>query len=417
MNAAGGNRRILFVDADTGRTGSTVSLEYLLHGFRSSGYEVFVLTPKSDPAVVSLLAKDAVVIGAGGWKMNSLGLSLHFSNTLSWFSWRGIVVMAKDIVKMFVVLRIVLRTIRETGAALVYANEYVLLQAYVAASLLRIPAVVHVRSPLLRGTFGLRRAIVSRVILLCNRAVIAITRLEAEQFRPGGRDRGKISVIGEFVRVAEAERLSPAGCREEFGLPPGKKVVAMLGGIQRVKGTIDFLHAADRVARQYRDVHFVIAGMAARGETGYYDACMKIAEGLKAEGSLTIMGEITDPLHLIAASDIIVSPSPESHFSRPVIEAWAASKPVIAARTEHMRELIADGVNGLLVDPGDDAALAGCIRRLLESPETGGNLGREGKRKAEDEFDGERNVQTIVGICDGVIPREASGSSQCAGGR
>jgi glycosyltransferase involved in cell wall biosynthesis len=412
MSAAGRNKRILFVDADAGRTGSTVSLEYLLRGFRSSGYEVFVLTPKRESKSISLLAENAVVIGVERWNLNSLGLSLHFSNTLSLFTWRGVVVMAKDIAKSFVVLRIVFRAIRDTGAVLVYANEYVLVQAYVAAALRRIPAVVHVRSPFIRGRFGLRRALLSRLILACSQAVIAITRIEAEQLRARDSDRGKIRVIGEFVPGGETGRLSPALCREEFGLPAMKKVVTMVGGFLRVKGTIDFLHAAERVARQSRDVHFVIAGTAARDGTAgvrqYYDACMKIAGELQSEGALTITGEITNSLHLIAASDIIVSPSPETHFSRPVVEAWAACKPVIAARTGHMGELIADGINGLLVDPGDDVALAGRIRRLLDSPELRDNLGREGKKKADAEFDAGKNVQRIVDICDGLIPYEAS---------
>jgi glycosyltransferase involved in cell wall biosynthesis len=406
MIADGERKRILFVDEDPGRTGSTVSLEHLLRGFRSSGYEVFVLTLKKNPLFLSRLAENAVVIEVRNWKMSSMGLNLYFTNNLSFFSWRSVVVTAKEILKSFIVFWIVLKTIRETRADLVYANEYVLVPAYVAAFLRRIPAVVHIRSPFLTGTFGIRRAILSHLVPACSRAVVAITCIEAGQLRPREKDRAKINIIGEFVPGGGSAGSAAAGsgCREGLELPAGGKVVTMLGGILNIKGTIDFLRAAVRVSRERRDVVFVIAGRVFRDETAgtrlYYDTCMKTSKELQSEGCLRIMGEIIDTAGLIAASDILVSPSPQTHFSRPVVEAWALSKPVVAVRTAHMSDLVGHGIDGFLVDPGDDGALAEYLLRLLDDPELCGMMGREGKKKAEARFDADKNIRKIIGICD-----------------
>jgi glycosyltransferase involved in cell wall biosynthesis len=406
MNPPGAGRRILFVDEDAGRSGSTVSLEYLLRGFRSEGYEVFVLTLKKNPVFLARLAESAVVIEVRKWKMSSMGLNLYFTNTLSVFSVRGMVVTVKEIVKSIIVFRIVLKAIRETRADLVYVNEYVLVPAYVAALLLRIPAVVHIRSQFLKGTFGVRRALLSRLIPACCRAVIAITRIEAAQLHPRRKDAARITIVGEFVPGSGSAGSSAAesACLDGLDLPAGSRIVTMLGGILSIKGSIDFLRAAVRVVRIRREVVFVIAGRVFKDETAatrsYYDACMKPSEELQSMGCLRITGEITDTAGLIAASDILVSPSPQTHFSRPVIEAWARSKPVVATRTAHMSDLVGDGVDGFLVGPGDDGALAERLLRLLDDSELCRRMGREGKKKAETLFDADRNIRKIVGICE-----------------
>jgi glycosyltransferase involved in cell wall biosynthesis len=406
MSTVRHNRRILFVDEDPGRTGSTVSLEYLLRGFRSGGYEVFVLTLKRDPVFLARLAENARVIEMRGWKMNSLGLNLYFTNTVPVFSFRGMVVMVKEVAKFLILLGVVFRVIRETRVDLVYANEYVLVAAYVAASLRRIPLVVHVRSRFITGSFGLRRAVISRLVPLCSRAVIAITGIEAGQLRPMKRHRSRINIIGEFVggEHTGGEGKSASRFRDRLNLTPGEKIVAMLGGIMTIKGTLDFVRAAARISGKRPEVVFVIAGRIYREETAeaglYYEECLKAAGDMPQRGRLRILGEITDAADLIAASVILVSPSPETHFSRPVVEAWEMSKPVVAVRTEHMRELISDGIDGFLVDAGDESALAAVLLRLLDDAELCSRVGREGKRKAEKLFNADTNLQKILGICE-----------------
>jgi glycosyltransferase involved in cell wall biosynthesis len=64
-----------------------------------------------------------------------------------------------------------------------------------------------------------------------------------------------------------------------------------------------------------------------------------------------------------------------------VLEAWARQRPVIAHRIGALAETVDDGINGLLVDPGDSQGLAKAIQRLLAEPEKVRQMGRAGYEK------------------------------------
>ena len=66
-----------------------------------------------------------------------------------------------------------------------------------------------------------------------------------------------------------------------------------------------------------------------------------------------------------AGCDVFCLPSLQEGFGLVFLEAMAAGKPVVGCSGTAVEELVTDGVNGLLVPPGDDVALAGALHRLL----------------------------------------------------
>jgi len=403
-----GNRKsILFVDDCTGRTGSTVSMEYLVKGFKTSGYNVYVLTSKTDPVIRSILEKHAVLLDARKWRMKTIALDLHFTRTLSLFSVDGLVMAVKNLLKSIFGTAVVWKAINDSHADIVYCNEYAVLQGSIAACLRRIPSVMHIRSRFLKGTFGVRRAILSRMIPLCNKAVFAISQIEADQLRQMTKHQERIRVVGEFFSLEDARMHDTDKARKAFGLPARQKIVTMLGGILAIKGTIDFLRAAERIAQDRKDVLFVLAGKSdwkeGDGEREYFDLCTEVIGRLLKANRIKVLGEITNSMELVSVSDIIVSPSRESHFSRPVIEAWGFGKPVLAVRTNHMEGLVADNSDGLLVPSGDDKAIADALARLLDDRELRTKLGRLGKAKVLAKFNAGTNIDVIVDTCNSLI--------------
>ena len=400
-------KRILFIDEDQERNGSTVSLEYLVRGFHDRGYEVLVLSWKADPRSIAGLTPWATILDARRGVFRSITMCVHFSYTMSPWSLRGMISLGKDLVKFIGGFVLVRKAIRVHRPDLVYLNEYSVVQAAVAAFACGVPAVVHIRSQMLRGALGVRRRLMARLVLRFNKAVFAITRFEAEQLQPRPEERTKISVVGEFVPRPPAGVPNVPVLRKGFGLPLGKTVVAMLGGIKDIKGTIDFLQAAGRIVQTHADTLFVIAGGDYRdgspAHRAYFDRCMREVESLRRGGSIFMLGEVPNPLELIAASDIIVSPSTQTHFSRPVVEAWRLGTPVIAATTEHMRDLITHEFNGLLIDAGNPLALAQAIERLLEDRTLCLRLVQKGREKAEADFDAEKNLRIIIDRCDAHV--------------
>ena len=75
-----------------------------------------------------------------------------------------------------------------------------------------------------------------------------------------------------------------------------------------------------------------------------------------------------------------------------MLDAMACGVPVVASRTGGIPEAVSDGVNGLLVLSGDDAALAKTLVALLRDPEARTRLGRAGRDRVVDEFDVDKMV-------------------------
>jgi glycosyltransferase involved in cell wall biosynthesis len=78
-----------------------------------------------------------------------------------------------------------------------------------------------------------------------------------------------------------------------------------------------------------------------------------------------------------------------------VLEAAAQGVPVVAAAVGGVPELVDDGTTGLLVPPGDAAALAGALSRLLSDPAAAERLGRAGWARVRSRHDPAAHVATL----------------------
>ena len=85
---------------------------------------------------------------------------------------------------------------------------------------------------------------------------------------------------------------------------------------------------------------------------------------------------------VLAHVDLLVLPSLYEDLSSALIEAMAAGLPVVATGVGGTADLVQDGVNGLLVPPGDPAALAAAISRVLADPAAAARLSAAGRRTA-----------------------------------
>ena len=83
-----------------------------------------------------------------------------------------------------------------------------------------------------------------------------------------------------------------------------------------------------------------------------------------------------------------------------LLEAMASRVSVITTRLSGIPELVEDGVTGLLVDPGDETALAEAIVRLLNDAELRGRLARQGRRRVEERFDIRVNTGRLVELLE-----------------
>jgi glycosyltransferase involved in cell wall biosynthesis len=400
-------KKILFIDDDQERNGSTVSLEYLVQGFYEKDYEVSILSWKVNEFASAVLRPYAKIVDGRRWYLPSISLAAYFTYRASFFSFQGLKNSLKDFIKLIVGLFVSYCVIADIKPDIVYLNEYRVLPAAIAAKLLKIPTVTHIRSRFWEPRFFIRRYLLAKGILKYCDVLIAITRQEKLQFQPySSKDEmDKIFVIGEFFPEYVVEAATIAVVKHEHRLPTDKKIVVMLGGIRYLKGTKFFLQAAEIISELRKDVIFVVVGVHdvvyEEEDPHYYEQCIQIIEKLKKNhNSVYAIGRILNPLDIIAASDILVSPYVEDHFSRPIVEAWGEKKPVIAVKTKYTIDFIEDTIDGILVDRDDCQGMVKALNALLDDDAKRIQMGEAGRRKVAEEFEFKKNINRIINICD-----------------
>lgn len=110
------------------------------------------------------------------------------------------------------------------------------------------------------------------------------------------------------------------------------------------------------------------------------------AQAAPLGGRVRFLGWREDVPALIEACDVLVCPSRHEPLGNVVIEAWARTKPVVAAASQGPRALIRDRVDGLLVPIDDAPALAVALRRALSTRDLAAALGRAGRARYQDSF-------------------------------
>jgi len=178
-------------------------------------------------------------------------------------------------------------------------------------------------------------------------------------------------------------------CRSEI-------LVVSVGNIRRVKGHDIFIRAAAIIARQFPQARFSVAGEVLEPE--YFQELHELRQSLGLADRFRFEGEVTDLPRFLAGADIFVLPSRSEGFSNAVIEAMAASLPVVATRVGGNPEAVRHGMTGLLVPPEDPSALANAVLELLSDSERANAMGEAGRRLAASEFSTENTVAKVVEI-------------------
>jgi glycosyltransferase involved in cell wall biosynthesis len=371
-------------------------MKYLVEVFYKVGWDVLILSPKDESSLKIFQEFNITSIKLKKY----FNLEMHFSNDLSSFSLRGI---KRNIYMLFYFIYGFIYAVNKLSKLkpdIVYINEYVLSQFSAASKILNIPVVTHIRSPFLKGTFGIRKYLFSKLLLKCNDYLFAITEQEALQIgKRTDKQIEKVKVIYEFLDENDfATQDDINKLKKNLSIPENLTVLLMLGGIEEFKGTYETIQAFSKVFELNHDVYLIIAG-AMNNNPKYNSKCLKIIEKKKLSNNIKIIGFTSRAHDLISCADIVLSPSIRSHFSRPTIEAWSQQKPVISSDIDHSKEIIQNGKDGLLYKYNQPEELKEKIIYLLNHPEIRKTLGENGGIKARSLFRSDKNVNRIVNYC------------------
>ncbi len=185
----------------------------------------------------------------------------------------------------------------------------------------------------------------------------------------GGRlDPLDVHVIGCPVELDATPMPAPWPARNG-GTGP---VVGFVGRLIPRKGALDLVKAAPAIRAARPDVRVVIVG-----DDPYEDEESDYATAVRASANVDHVGRVAEAAGILGHLDVLVLPSRQEPFGTVVAEAMAAGTPVVATRVDGLPELVVDGVTGALVEPGDTAALAVAVLRVLEQREAMGAAARE----------------------------------------
>jgi len=181
--------------------------------------------------------------------------------------------------------------------------------------------------------------------------------------------------------------------RKELGIPEQATIVGTVGRLAPQKGFADLVAAVPEILCEQPDTWFVFAGNGPQREE-----LEGQAEALGISERCRFLGFRHDIPRLLACYDIFVLPSLWEGLSITLLEAMAASKPVVVTDIKGNREVVHDGVNGLLCQPYNGSALAEAITRLIEHPELAATLGKGARHTIEQCFDKQAMLAQTVDI-------------------
>ena len=214
------------------------------------------------------------------------------------------------------------------------------------------------------------------------------------------------TIVPYGLAIDRSPRPSP------FPEPRGFRIL-QVGSVAWHKGQDLTLSALGRIPDPALQAYFV-----GGDGPGRYRAA--IDDGLRRSPALAVrthfLGE--HPPESVPAfvqhADILVMPSRDEVFPQAVIEAMGHGLPVIASGLRTIREVLTDGVNGLLVPSDDAAALALAIRRLHAAPHLRLQLSAEARRTVAARFDLDRHVAAMEAILAEAAGTERVGTGSAA---
>jgi glycosyltransferase involved in cell wall biosynthesis len=183
----------------------------------------------------------------------------------------------------------------------------------------------------------------------------------------------------------------------------GEALVTTVGNIRWVKGHDVFIRAAASVAAQFPTATFSIAGDVLEPE--YFAELQALVRNLKLSHRFRFAGGVKNLREHLSLADIFVLPSRSEGFSNAIVEAMAASLPVIATNVGGNSEAVQHGISGVIVPPEDSDALAAAIVQLLSDPAKARQMGAEGKRLAAEKFTTEAMMTQITSVYGSLLRR------------
>ncbi|MGQ9367208.1 glycosyltransferase family 4 protein [Azospirillum sp. A39] len=260
-----------------------------------------------------------------------------------------------------------------------------------AAKAMGAPVVGHAHSGLFPGFYqsggALRRAYVRFVLGRLDRLVVLSQ--EWADFYRGLYTRSEPVVIPNPAVVPPAE---PRAAK------PGPRLLS-LGRLGPNKGTYDILQVVPGVLRHFPSAEFWLGG------DGELDEVRRRLQGKPWASRVRLLGWVsgTDKEAALRAADVFLLPSYAEGLPMALLEAMAYGVPVVTTPVGGIPQAVEHGKTGLLIRPGDVAALQAAILDLLHRPDAAAALGEAGRRVVIERYAMQSVQARMTAVYDDIL--------------
>jgi glycosyltransferase involved in cell wall biosynthesis len=214
--------------------------------------------------------------------------------------------------------------------------------------------------------------------------VVANCRAAADRLRFERVPAGRIAMVPNGI---DSCRFATTRSRRPL------RRVAIVANLRKEKGHDILIDAAPEILRNFPDAEFDVIGGGPELE-----ALQSRAKAQGVADVFTFTGYEANVGQRLKDADIFVLPSRSEAFPNAVLEAMAASLPIVASAVGGILDMVEDGRTGLLVAPGDPHALAFSVCRLMGDRALGARLGKTAGQEVQGHYSFERMTSAFENI-------------------
>lgn len=389
--------RVLFVHHRPQASGAVRSLALLIAAL-DRRWEPHVLVPAG--AAASVLAEAGATVHTGPVPA--------FTHTWD-VQYRGLrwLVLVREALSVPGHARGLGRLLRELDPAIVHLNDSVLLASGFLAHRHGAKVVWHLRSSLANGGRDRRSRLVARGLDAWGDAALAIDEDVARTF-----------LLELPIAIVPNPVVAEPGEPAALPVPEGRVSVGYFGYLRRQKGWPELVEAMRLLVDAGTPVHAVVVGGGVRSSAAFAgvrglllrklgipdeerDLRTRVAE-LGLGDRFSFLPFTTEPGPIYRALDVVVFPNQGVGLGRPVLEAAAYGKPVVASGSPDGAGILVPDRTGVLVPSGSVEALSGAISRLVDDSALRRELGERAAEHTARRFGPETSARSVEGAYEAV---------------
>jgi glycosyltransferase involved in cell wall biosynthesis len=272
-----------------------------------------------------------------------------------------------------------------------------------AAILARIPIVIGTEVNIYENKRR-HHAIAERLLMAgTDRVIVSAASVRDFYIAQVHADPAKVDVIYNAVDFAQADATSSRDeMRAALGVPADARVAGVIARLTEQKGH-RFLFDALATTPALAHVHVLLVG---GGDLR--NELVRQARSLGLSERVHFLGPRRDLGNLLRAMDVFVLPSLWEGLPLSLVLAMGAGVPVLATAVAGVPEVVEDGRTGLLVPPGNSAALGAALARVLSDGPLRNRMASEAKAFVLPRFGVDKYVASVSGLYDTLVAENAS---------